>query len=376
MTVTRDAEVRPIPKRALSVGLLFAMLAGCGGQAAEPQGQGTGAPTTGAATEEPVATEPESGEQPSGDAAASLEGETLEFVVPYDPGGGYDVYARLIAPALEECTGGPIVVLNEPGAGGLAATSQTTVADPTGPRIQIMNTVGAVSAQIAGIEGAQFDLTELSWLGRVSAVPNVLLVPADSEFEDFDDFRNAEEPVRFVSSGVGANDHITAVILQEVYGFPGEIITGFAGAPEGRTAMLRGDADAQIAPADSAAQLIESGEVRPVLVIGETSDESLQEITNAVDVPTVGEEEQVVLEALLDLVETARSVAAPPDVPDERLAALRDAFECVLTDEEFLATAQEQERPIDFLSGEDMAELVGSVLDPPPAFQELLRENS
>ncbi|MPZ88955.1 MAG: hypothetical protein GEU81_12955 [Nitriliruptorales bacterium] len=376
MRITRDVGCRPSRRRALSTGLLFALLAGCGGEAVQPESQSRAAPTP-AATEDPAAaTEPGPEEEPSADVTVSLEGETLEFVVPYDAGGGYDVYARMIAPALEECTGGSVVVLNEPGAGGLAATTQTAVADPTGPRIQIINTVGAISAQVAESEGAQFDLAEFSWLGRVSAVPNVLLVAANSELQNFDDFRNAEEPVRFVSSGLGSNDHINAVVLQEIYDFPAEIIIGFAGAPEGRAAMLAGDADAQIAPADSAAQLIESGEVRAVLVIGETDDETLQEVTNAADVPTIGEEEQVVLDALLDLVETARSVTAPPDVPEERLAALRDAFECALTDEEFLATAEEQARPIDFLPGEEMAELVGSVLDAPPALQELLRENS
>ncbi len=64
---------------------------------------------------------------------AFYQGETIDLVVPYDPGGGYDVYARAIAPYLGECLGAEIVVKNEPGAGGLLASNATAVADADEP---------------------------------------------------------------------------------------------------------------------------------------------------------------------------------------------------------------------------------------------------
>jgi tripartite-type tricarboxylate transporter receptor subunit TctC len=62
----------------------------------------------------------------SGEAAeAVFEGEDIDLVVPYEPGGGYDAYARALSPYLEECLGARLVIRNEPGAGGLVATNKT-----------------------------------------------------------------------------------------------------------------------------------------------------------------------------------------------------------------------------------------------------------
>ncbi|MGH2601935.1 MAG: Bug family tripartite tricarboxylate transporter substrate binding protein, partial [Dehalococcoidia bacterium] len=145
----------------------------------------------------PTAEQTTGAEGSGGEAAAPFEGQTVEFVVPYEPGGGYDQYVRIIAPYLGDCLGADVIAVNEPGAGSLLATNQTAVAEPDGTRIQILNTIGAVSAQVAEEEGARYDLADFSWLARIAGEPNVLSVSANSDFQDFDDLINAEEPVRF-----------------------------------------------------------------------------------------------------------------------------------------------------------------------------------
>ncbi|MPZ89936.1 MAG: hypothetical protein GEU81_18185 [Nitriliruptorales bacterium] len=315
--------------------------------------------------------------QDGGDAApAPLEGETIDFVVPYEPGGGYDVYVRSIAPYFEECSGATVVVLNEPGAGGLRATTQTFAAPPDSLRIQIINTVGVVSAQLGEAEGATFDASEFSWLGRVSAEPNVLVVGTDSEIGSFEDILNAEEPVRFVATGPGSNEYVNSSILPEIYDFPAEVITGFEGSGEARAAVLSGDADAHILPLDSQIDAIQAGDVRPVLVIGQEPNEAVPDTPTIADYPVEGEEQQGVLDALIDLVESGRSVAAPPGLDAGQLAALRDGLACALGNEDLLEQAEQQQRVIDPLSGEEMNELVDTVLDAPPTFQQLVREAS
>ena len=221
----------------------------------------------------------------SDDAATSpaefFAGETIQFVVPYEPGGGYDLYARDIAPYLARCTGSDVTVINQAGAGGLLATSQTSVADPDGLRVQIINTVGAVSAELGQAEGLNFHLSELSWLARVSSEPNVVVVAADSRFATFDDMRNSPEPVKFVSTGPGSNDYVNPPLLSQIFDFPVDVITGFSGSGEARTAYLRGDADGQVLPVNSVSSGIRAGEIRPLLVIGETDDPILDGVPNA-----------------------------------------------------------------------------------------------
>ena len=369
--------------RAIPVVLLLGLLgAACGEDAPEAE-VGADVEATGEAVESPVeeaagetATEEEAAAEEPAAEAASLEGETIDFVVPYDPGGGYDTYVRLIAPFLEECTGATVIVQNEPGAGGLVATTQTFVAPADELRIQIVNTVGAASAQIAGAEGARFELQDFSWLGRVASEPNVLVVASDSEFTTFQDILDAQEPVRFVATGPGSNEYINSVILPEVYGFPAEVITGFAGSGEARTAVLAGDADAHILPLDSQIDAINAGDVTPLLVIGQEPSETLPDVPTVADFPAGGEEQQAIIDSLVALVETGRAVVAPPGMEEETLSALREGMQCALEHPELLQLTEEQQRPISPLGGEEMADLIDQVLDSPEAFQQLVTEAS
>jgi tripartite-type tricarboxylate transporter receptor subunit TctC len=308
------------------------------------------------------------GEQP-------FAGERIDFVVPYEPGGGYDTYARALAPYFEECLDATIVVQNEPGAGGLVATNQTAAASADENRFQIVNTVGLVSAQIAGEEGANFDLNDLNWLGRVAAPPNVIVVGNDSPYTSFEDMVNADEAVRFVAQGPGANDYLAPTILGEAYGFPYEIVTGFAGSTEARTAVIAGDADAHVLPVDSQLSAIEAGDVQPIVTIDEEPDSLLPDVPTIYDAAPPEGEAADVIDSLVGLGQTGRALIASPNMEEDRVEALREAWTCVSENEEMLADLESQQRPINALSGEETADLVAEVLDAPEQFATLVTES-
>jgi tripartite-type tricarboxylate transporter receptor subunit TctC len=305
----------------------------------------------------------------------SLEGETIDLVVPYDPGGGYDIYARMLAPYLEDCLDATIAVRNEPGAGGLLATTKTYVAPPDEPRILMTNTIGVVSAQMSEIEGVNFEAQNFSWIARVSAEPNVLAVAADSEFQTFDDILNADEPIRFVATGPGANEYVNAEVLPEIYEFPAETITGFESSTDAQAAVIAGDADAHILPLDSQLEGIQNGDLRPLLVISNHPSSTLPDVPTVSDYPA-GAEDEPIVEGLIDLVETGRSLAGPPDMDSERLDTLREGVDCALANQDLRAEAEEQQRDIDPLSGPETVEAVERALDSPTEFQELVKETS
>ncbi|NEK85956.1 hypothetical protein GCU60_09300 [Blastococcus saxobsidens] len=313
-----------------------------------------------------------SGSSGSAEAEQVFEGEDIDLVVPYEPGGGYDAYARALAPYLEECTGARLVVRNEPGAGGLVATNKTAAAPASENRLQIVNTVGLVSAQIAGAEGANFDLNDLNWIGRVSAPPNVVVVSPDSPFQTWEDIVDADETVRFVAQGPGANDFIAPNILGEAYGFPFEIITGFAGSTEARQSVVAGNADAHALPVDSQLGAIESGDVRPVVTVDEEPDPLLP------DTPAISETEapdadaQAIVDSLVAMGETGRSLIVSPQMEDAQVEALREGFQCAVENQELLDELESQQRPLAPLSGEEAGALVAEVLESPAAFQELV----
>jgi tripartite-type tricarboxylate transporter receptor subunit TctC len=311
----------------------------------------------------------------SGDGEAAFEGEDIDFVVPYEPGGGYDAYARAMAPYLEECLGARLVIRNEPGAGGLVATNKTAAAPASENRIQIVNTVGLVSAQIAGAEGANFDLNDLNWLGRVSSPPNVMVVAQDSPIQTFQDVVDSGDAVQFVAQGPGANDFIAPNVISEAYGYPFEIITGFAGAPEARTAVVAGNADAHVLPIDSQLAAIEAGDVRPIVTVDEEPDPLLPDTPTIYETAPPSDDAKTIIDNLIAMGQTGRGMIASPQMEEDRVTALQEGMTCAFDNADLQAELEEQQRPIDPLSGEETAALVAEVLDSPKEFQELITKS-
>ncbi len=309
-------------------------------------------------------------------SAKPFEGERIDFVVPFDPGGGYDTYTRTIAPYLAECLGAEIVVRNEPGAGSILATNNTARAKPDGTRIQIMNTPGVISSQVAGAEGVNYDLAEFSWIGRIVAPAEVVLAGNDSGLQTFDDLAGASEEVKFVATGPGASDFIGANVVAQAYDIPHQLATGFAGSQEASTAVIAGDADIHVMPFDSELANIESKQLRPLVLFAEELPEYMPETPLIGDVtPPPTERGQALIDSFMTLSEAGRSVAAPPGLPEEQLTALREGFGCAMQNEELLADLDQQQRPVNFMPGEEYAGVIEEALQPSEEFRSLLEES-
>lgn len=310
------------------------------------------------------------------EAAASVyEGKTVDLVVPYGPGGGYDAYARTMAPYLEKCLGATVVVRNEPGAGSLLATNKTAAAKPDDLRVQILNTVGAASAQIADAEGVRYDLREMSVIGRVATAADTVAVATDGKYQSFDDVRNASEPVRFVATGPGSNEYIAANVLSAIYDFPVEVITGFPGSGEARLAVISGDADAHASTWDSVLKPVASGDVKAILIAGDEKVEELPDTPIVTEFEPEGEAEQDLLNSLVELEKTGRGFVAPPNLPESQLSELREAFDCTMSDDQLVQDLRTQERPVGPVSGGDYEEQLDGVLDASPEFTQVIKDS-
>lgn len=309
----------------------------------------------------------------SGDAAegASLAGETIEFVVPFSPGGGYDQYARMLAPELEEKLGAKVVVINKPGAGGILATNEVLEADPDGTTIIMFNTIGHVGSALAEAEGVQYEVEEFSYIGRISSEPDVMLTKSDSEFESIEDVIAADRPVKFAATGPGSNEYIDPIVLQELLGFQAEMVTGFEGGSEAYLALIQGNVDAHSRSLYSQLPGVDAGDAKALLVIGSEPVEQLDGVPTLLDV--VPDEKRDLAETHAALVESGRTIAGPPGMDPALLDELRTAFEEVATDEEFVAEAEETGRPVSFASGADVEATIQELMSAPADYVELLR---
>src|SRR5262245_30782798 len=94
---------------------------------------------------------------------AFFSGKTVRFVVGFGPGGGYDAYARMLAPYLSKTLGATVIVENRPGAGGLVALNGVYMAPADGLTIMIVNGTGAAYSQLTDQQSARYDLAKLGY---------------------------------------------------------------------------------------------------------------------------------------------------------------------------------------------------------------------
>jgi tripartite-type tricarboxylate transporter receptor subunit TctC len=304
-------------------------------------------------------------------ACSSLEGKTVSLVVPGDTNGGYDKDARLLAPYLEEQTGATIAVLNQPGAGGLVALNNLLTEEADGTTITIMNGVGTGGSSIAGVAGAQFSLGDFTYIGRVEREPPLIVTSATGPYQSFDAVRAAQD-FRWGSTGPGAENHVTAALLGAVFGIDAEVVTGFSGSGEIELAMLQGMLDGMSGSPASRRQAIEEGTQTPILRMGEQPPAWLTvEVPWVRDVPMT-DEQRVLVDAHLALIEIGRPLVGPPGMDQAATGCWREAMAAVMSNPDLLAAAQQQERELAYLSGEELDTLVERIITGPPQYRELL----
>lgn len=301
-----------------------------------------------------------------------FEGETVKLVVPYSPGGGYDAYARMVAPHLAEELGAKVVIENQDGAGGLLAINNLMAAKPDGTRLAIMNGVGVAGGALADAEGVRFDLEDLSMIGRVAEQKPVFVVGGGTDYQKVADVQ-AGKGFRFASTGPGAADFVNAQMLMRILGIDGRVVTGFEGSDESELAVVRGDVDGQTGDLDSRIDAIEAGDQRPLLVIDAKRAKELPDVP-ALPELDLSEQEQALSESLIDLSAFGRPIVGPPGLPEDRLSCLRQALQRTVESPKLLAEADKQERPLTWLSGTELDERVRRLADAPAEFRRSLAD--
>lgn len=287
---------------------------------------------------------------------AFYDGKTVNIVVPHGAGGGYDIYARSMAPYLQKyLPGSTVLVDNRTGAGGLIGRNAIYTAKPDGLTLGFTSITGTLLAEWSGGEGVNYKTHDFSWIARVYYEPHILVVSKQSKYKSINEIIAAGKlTVGF--SGVGSDDYYMAIIAGETLGFNVEPVTGYSGSNEANLGAVRGETEAVQTTYSSIRASIEAGDVIPVLVFAN------ERMTELPEVPTVFEKVQDEdISALVSLFELDRVLFAPPNVPEGRLNVLREAYEKVVNDPEYQSVCTKTERPIKFLSGEDTSKLLDNI---------------
>ncbi len=309
------------------------------------------------------------------DAAAFYKGKVIHWIVPYNPGGGYDEYSRAIAPYMEKYTGARVDIVNMPGAGGMKGANEIFNSPADGLTVGIINGSAMVTNQLSKIEGANYKVGEFNYLGRIVADLRVLVVGTNSDYSSFEDLMNSKSPVVVGATGLGGSTYVDAVVTGPAFGIDQKVVHGFNNSSDVRQAILRGDVQAMWGSLGSALQGVQDGDLKIVVQSDQERSSDLPDVPSIFEfVKDQPNPDQIkpILEAWDGLNAVGRPVAAPPGVPEDRLAFLRKAFNSAMHDEEFVKKMKDSDRELSYLSGEKMATVAKSATEMSPEVEKVM----
>ena len=290
------------------------------------------------------------------------KGKTVRLVVGYGPGGGYDVYARMISPYISKALGANVVVENQPGAGGITALNRIATSQPDGLTIMIVNGLGAAMAQLTEQPGVRFDLGKLTHLGTVSASPWIWLVGPSSPYRKVQDVLAAKKRQMWSASGPMDGLSDGAAFTCAALNLDCSIVLGYPGSNEAAHAVAKGEMDMIFVSDTSANNYVKSGQAHALATMGRVKSRFFP------DVPTIFEAAKLAPEAaaLFDFHSTAenlgRILVAPPGMSGERLDFLQKAIATALRDPVLLAEGERTQRYVDFIDAENTRKATLSVV--------------
>lgn len=293
---------------------------------------------------------------------AFFRGKTVRLLVGYAPGGGYDSYARLVAPALQAKLGSTVIVENQPGGGGFNALQNLMRGPSDGLTILLLNGEAAVLSAIIGQGGLQVDLRNLAYLGRVSYENRTLVALKETPFAHIAGYLKPAKPVFF-----GAGSRLDglgepASILCDALNIPCKLITGFQGATDAALAMQRGEVDAMVTSESQVKHLVMSGPFAAVAILSANKASLLPDVPSIFALVQLSPERARWLRFRAAISNFGRTLVVPSKTPPDRIAALQKAVAAVLTDSAVQEEGARTERPIAYLSSAESRRTLEGIL--------------
>jgi tripartite-type tricarboxylate transporter receptor subunit TctC len=281
--------------------------------------------------------------------AEKYPSKPIVLIVPYSPGGGTDVAARVIAKFVEPYLGQSIVVENKPGAGGQVGWSAFAKAKPDGYTIGFVNSPAILLVK-ALREDVPFKITDFVPIANIQLDPAVIVVHPDSPFKTMKDFIDyaKKNPGKLNLGGDGpqSNYHLQAVVMEKQLGIKTNFVS-YAGSGPTVTAVLGNQLDAAIPSISSAAQHIEAKRMRALALIDS------QRFASLPDIPLIKEAVGV---EVSPIGASMRGIAVPKGVSEDKIKVLEEAFAKLMKDPKFLEKAHEMGVPLKYMNGKQFTE--------------------
>jgi tripartite-type tricarboxylate transporter receptor subunit TctC len=296
------------------------------------------------------------------------KGKTVALLLGTGPGGSYDLYARIFAEHLSKhIPGNPnIVVEHMPGAGGVTAGNHLFGPGPQdGTKILLSHAI-IMSEVLDPKAGVRFQSAKFNWIGTYDAIAHTLALWHESKAKSIADLKKPGAVL-----GSFAKAHFTyqwPAMMKDVLGLDFKLITGYPTGQHNNLAMERGEIDGWAASWENLIgtrpHWIKEKKVNLLVQF------LLERKSQIPDVPTLLElappDKKDVVEFMSAATPFGRGVVMGPNVPADRVAAIRAAFEATVKDPAFLAMAEKRQVDIDWHGHEHTMSLVKKIVGASP----------
>jgi len=300
-------------------------------------------------------------------ASAQVEdfykGKTVNIVVGFTPGGGYDVNARTVARHMgKHIPGNPnVIVQNMPGAGSLQSVRYLDATAPKDGTVITTFNPGLITQSIVEPERVSLDFRKLAWVGIVTADYRVCYGFGPNGVKSWDDMMKRKEFI-LGSTAKGAGNYVNGATLRLVFGAPVRQILGFPGSAEQRIAIERGELDGDCgAYASIPVAWLAEKKVHPFVRFSAARTEDIPESAVYIGTFAKTDEQRALLNVLSGGDEIGRPFIMSRQVPADRLATIRQAFMATMKDPAFIADMQKLGHPVQPLPGEKAEAIVATM---------------
>ena len=297
-------------------------------------------------------------------------GKTVNIVVGFTPGGGYDAYARLLARHYGRfIPGNPnVVVQNMPGAGSLLSVRNLDgTAQKDGTVIAAFNP-GLLIQSMTIPEKISVNFQEFAWLGSIGNDLRVCYTWGGKNIKSFDQMLKRDQVI-MGDTGAGSSAYVNQKMLQQIFGVKMKQVLGYPGSAEKRIAIERGELDGDCGSWTSIPEdWIRDKKVDVVIRFQKEVSHGLQEsVTYAGDLIKNDQNKLKLLDLLNAPSEIGRPYILSKAVPADRLQVLRTAFDATMKDAQFNSDADKQQLIIDPIQGDKVSGMLKELYATPPS---------
>jgi tripartite-type tricarboxylate transporter receptor subunit TctC len=267
-------------------------------------------------------------------------GRPVTVIVPYPPGGGSDISARVLAPVLERELGVPVVVVNRPGANSQIGLAQTVRARPDGYTLCYGLWPSTITLYLDPSRNAGFTRDSFTPLAMHVIDPGSIIVRADNPLRSLADLiaaaRARPGELRVSDPGILSWEHLASLALQRQHGLSVNQIH-YQGSAPAQLALLAGETDVALVAAGTAMAQSRAGATRTLALLDD------QESAFLPGVPTAASQGTRIVTG------SARGFVGPAGLPPEVGRKLAEALARAITSAEHQRKMQELGLPVRFM---------------------------